>query len=70
MLYTIVCYDIIYYTICMYLKFKGLDFERTHHNIVVNTSRDHLLIQDYSRLSIDISGIVSRKTVGTSMMST
>ena len=45
-----------------YLGFQGLDFEWKHLNIVVNTSRDHLLIEDLSRLSMGISGILSRKT--------
>ena len=32
------------YAIFVYLKFQGLDFERTHLKIVVSTSRDHLQI--------------------------
>ena len=41
--------------------YQGLDFGQTHLKIVVTTSGDHLLIQDLSSLSIDISGILSRK---------
>ena len=43
-------------------ELQSLGFEQTHIHIVFKTSRDHLLIQDLSGLSIEISGIASRKT--------
>ena len=45
-----------------YLGFQGLGFEQKHLTIVVNTSRDRLLIQALSILSIEMSRILSRKT--------
>ena len=50
------------YLRCLHLRFQGLDFERKRLNIVLNTSGDHLRTQDLSRLSIQMSGIVSRTT--------
>ena len=42
-----------------YLRCQGLDFEQTQTHIksVFSTSRDHLLIQELSRLSMETSGI-------------
>ena len=50
------------YLIVVVSRFQGLDFERTHLRIVVNTSRNHLQISDLSGLSTDMSRIVSRST--------
>ena len=35
------------------LRVQGSDFERRPLKILVNTSRDRLLIQDFSKLSIE-----------------
>ena len=40
----------------------GAPAQRKHLTIAVNTSRDHLLFYDSSRLPIEISGTSSRKT--------
>ena len=44
------------------IKIRESRFEQRQFKIVFKTSRDHLLIQDPSGLSVNISGIVSRKT--------
>ena len=51
-----------YYVRCSHLGFQGLDFEQGNLKIVLETSGDHLLTYDSSRLSTDISGIRNRKT--------
>ena len=48
--------------IVSYLRLQGLNFGRKRLGIVFKTSGDHLLIQDLSRLSIEVSGILIRKT--------
>ena len=50
------------YFIFSCIRFQSLDFGGEHLDIVFQTSRDHLLISDSPRLSVDISGIRSRKT--------
>ena len=45
-----------------HLRFQSLDFEPPKLKITFKTSRDHLLILDSSRLSVEISGISSGKT--------
>ena len=44
------------------LGIPGSRFRKRHFRIAFKTSTDHLLIQDSHRLSIDNSGIVTRKT--------
>ena len=48
------------------LKLPGLDSERSNTEFVLKTSRGHPLIQDLSRLSIGISGILSSTTAESS----
>ena len=43
----------------VYSRFQSLHFEQTKLKIVFKTSWGHLLIQDSSRLSMEISGILS-----------
>ena len=43
-------------------RFRSLAFEQRNLGIVFKTSRDHLLVWDSSRLSIEIVGILGRKT--------
>ena len=43
------------------VRFQSLDLKKIDVEILFETSRDHVLIQDLSRLSIRISGISSRK---------
>ena len=49
-------------TAIVLLSFQGHDFEEQQLNMVFKTSRSHLLLQDSSRLSIDISGIFTGST--------
>ena len=44
------------------LTIPGSRFRGKQFNLVFETSRDHLLLYDLSRLSMKTSGIVSRKT--------
>ena len=50
------------YLRCSYLQLQSLGFETRHLRIACETSRDHLLIQDSSRLSVEISRNLGRKT--------
>ena len=49
------------YLILSCLRLQSFDLEHNNIKIVSKTSRDRLLIKDSSRLSIDISRILSRK---------
>ena len=60
-MYMCIANTTIFVLISYYPRFESLEFEQEASQArIQKTSRDHLLVQDSSRLSIKISGILGR----------